>query len=82
VGAGRSIAVQNFNENASILVMIAMYSMLLKSGVSIYWAIAAFGMFVAGTMTLVQLWLNRNLRVHEAEVERLLAFARAEGHRH
>ena len=25
VGAGRSIAVQNFNENASILVMIALY---------------------------------------------------------
>jgi MFS family permease len=82
VGAGRSIAVQNFNENASILVMIAMYSMLLKSGLSIYWAIAAFGLFVAGTMTLVQLWFNHNLRAHEAEVERLLAFARAEGHHH
>jgi MFS family permease len=82
VGAGRSIAVQNFNENASILVMIAMYSMLLKSGFSIYWAIAAFGLFIAGTMTLVQLWFNRNLRVHEVEVERLLAFARAEGVHH
>ena len=30
VGAGRSIAVQNFNENASILVMIALYSLLLN----------------------------------------------------
>src|SRR6267378_4379042 len=29
VGAGRSIAVQNFNENTSILVMIALYSLLL-----------------------------------------------------
>ena len=78
VGAGRSIAVQNFNENASILAMIATYSALVASGVSIYWVIAIFGLFVAGTMTLVQLWFNHSRRVHEAEVEQLLAFARAE----
>ena len=48
VGAGRSIAVQNFNENASILVMIALYSLLLASGLSIYAVIALFGAFVAG----------------------------------
>ncbi len=78
VGAGRSIAVQNFNENASILAMIATYSALVASGVSIYWVIAIFGLFVAATMALVQLWFNHNRRVHEAEVEQLLAFARAE----
>jgi MFS family permease len=78
VGAGRSIAVQNFNENASILVMIALYSMLLNLGLSIYIVIAAFGLFVAGTMTVVQAWFLRNRRVHREEVERLLAFARAE----
>jgi hypothetical protein len=33
---------------------------------------------VAGTMTLVQWWYWRNARVHREEVERLLAFARAE----
>jgi MFS family permease len=82
VGAGRSIAVQNFNENSSILVMIALYSLLLKSGVSIYVAITIFGLFIAGTMTLVQWWFLHNLRVHEVEVERLLAFARAEGAHH
>jgi hypothetical protein len=78
VGAGRSIAVQNFNENASILVMIALYSLLLHTGFSIYFVIAAFGLFVAGTMTLVQGWYLHNRRVHREEVERLLAFARAE----
>jgi MFS family permease len=78
VGAGRSIAVQNFNENASILVMIALYSLLLSVGHSIYLVIAVFGLFVAGTMTVVQLWYWRNRRVHRDEVERLLAFARAE----
>ena len=78
VGAGRSIAVQNFNENSSILVMIALYSLLLSLGVSIYTVVIVFGLFVAGTMTLVQLWYWRNRRVHADEIERLLAFARAE----
>jgi MFS family permease len=83
VGAGRSIAVQNFNENAAILVMIALYSLLLNVGFSIYFVIAVFGLFVSGTMTVVQAWYLRNRRVHREEVERLLAFARAEDpHQH
>ncbi|OGA15447.1 MAG: lysophospholipid transporter LplT [Betaproteobacteria bacterium RIFCSPLOWO2_02_FULL_66_14] len=82
VGAGRSIAVQNFNENASILILIATYSLLIAAGLSIYWVIALFGLFVAGTMTLVQLWFNHNRKMHGPEVERLLAFARAEDRHH
>jgi MFS family permease len=82
VGAGRSIAVQNFNENASILVMIALYSLLLHRGYSIYFVITAFGLFVAGTMSLVQLWFVYNRRRHGEEVERLLDFARAEDPHH
>jgi len=78
VGAGRSIAVQNFNENTSILLMIVLYSLLLNVGHSIYYVIVVFGMFVASTMGLVQYWFWRNRRVHAEEVERLLAFARAE----
>jgi len=78
VGAGRSIAVQNFNENSAILVMIALYSLLLHTGYSIYFVITSFGLFVAGTMTVVQAWYLHNRRVHREEVERLLAFARAE----
>jgi LPLT family lysophospholipid transporter-like MFS transporter len=78
VGAGRSIAVQNFNENTSILIMIALYSLLLNAGFSIYFVIALFGLFVAATMTLVQWWYLHNRRRHAEEVDRLLAFARAE----
>src|SRR2546430_10510838 len=78
VGAGRSIAVQNFNENTSVLIMIALYSLLLNVGHSIYYVIVFFGLFVAGTMGLVQLWFSHNRRVHRDEIERLLAFARAE----
>jgi LPLT family lysophospholipid transporter-like MFS transporter len=82
VGAGRSIAVQNFNENSSILVMIALYSLLLNVGYSIYFVITAFGLFVAGTMTVVQLWYLHQRSAHREEVERLLAFARAEDPHH
>jgi len=82
VGAGRSIAVQNFNENASILVMIALYSLLLAAGLSIYWVIALFGLFVAGTIFIVQRWYRHNRRVHAEQVEKLLAFARSESGHH
>jgi len=78
MGAGRSIAVQNFNENTSILLMLAGYSALLGAGFTIYTAIAVFGLFVAGTMTLVLLWYRRNLRVHKEEIEALLEIARSE----
>jgi hypothetical protein len=78
MGAGRSIAVQNFNENASILLMIALYSALLGAGVSIYAVIVAFGLFIAGTQTLVLLWYRRNCRVHRDEIEALLEIARSE----
>ena len=78
IGAGRSIAVQNFNENTSILVMIALYSLLLNVGHSIFTVIFVFGGFVAATMLLVQWWYLHNRRVHAEEIERLLAFARAE----
>jgi LPLT family lysophospholipid transporter-like MFS transporter len=78
VGAGRSIAVQNFNENTSILLMIALYSMLLNVGHSIYFVIFVYGAFVSVAMLLVQLWYRHNRRVHADEMEQLLAFARAE----
>ena len=78
VGAGRSIAVQNFNENTSVLLMIALYSALLNVGHSIYMVILVFGLFVASTMGLVQLWFSHNRRAHAGELDRLLAFARAE----
>ena len=78
VGAGRSIAVQNFNENSSILIMISLYSMLLHVGHSIYVVILVYGGFIAGAMLLVQWWYRHNHKTHYEEIERLLAFARAE----
>ncbi len=80
MGAGRSIAVQNFNENTSILVMIAAYSALLGAGFGIRTVIAIFGLFIAGTMTLVLLWYRRNRRRHKDEIEALLEIARSHEH--
>jgi hypothetical protein len=52
--------------------------LLLGVGISIYTVVVVFGLFVAGTMALVQVWYWRNRRAHTDEIERLLAFARAE----
>jgi len=54
MGAGHSIAVQNFNENISILVMLAVYALLISMDVSIYVVIALFGALVSGVMWLVR----------------------------
>ena len=66
MGAGHSIAVQNFNENLSILVMTTTYSLLVMAQISIYGIITIFGMFVAGTMCLVNRWHHANQREHDA----------------
>lgn len=54
MGAGHSIAVQNFNENLSILVMTGGYALLIMFGLSINTVILLFGFFVAGSMFLVK----------------------------
>ena len=54
MGAGHSIAVQNFNENLSILVMLAVYALLIMMDFSIYTVIALFGLFISVAMALVR----------------------------
>ncbi|MEQ1775182.1 MAG: lysophospholipid transporter LplT [Burkholderiales bacterium] len=54
MGAGHSIAVQNFNENLSILIMIGLYALLISMDFSIYIVIALFGGFVSLSMWLVR----------------------------
>jgi MFS family permease len=80
MGAGRSIAVQNFNEQACILGLGAFYTALTKFGMSAFGAITIFGIVVAGTMELIRRWHQRNTVVHRDEVERLLAIARSDPH--
>jgi hypothetical protein len=54
MGAGHSIAVQNFNENLSILVMTGLYFLMIRMDVSIYWVVTLFGLFVSGLMYLIR----------------------------
>ena len=54
MGAGHSIAVQNFNENLSILIMTGLYYLMVKADLSIYWVITLFGVFVSASMLLVR----------------------------
>src|SRR5207245_2235106 len=53
MGAGHSIAVQNFNENIGVLVMLAFYGLLVYLGLSTNTVILLFGLLVAGVMALV-----------------------------
>jgi LPLT family lysophospholipid transporter-like MFS transporter len=53
MGAGHSIAVQNFNENLSILVMLGGYALMLKIEVPVNSIIVIFGLFLAGSMTII-----------------------------
>jgi MFS transporter, LPLT family, lysophospholipid transporter len=80
MGAGRSIAVQNFNEQACILALGAMYVGMTKFGLTAFGAITVFGLLVAATMELIRRWHRHNTQHHRDEVERLLAIARTDGH--
>jgi MFS family permease len=78
MGAGRSIAVQNFNEQACILVLGALYSLSTGLGLPTFAAITGFGVVIAGFMWLIRRWHARNCVVHGTEVNRLLAIARSD----
>lgn len=56
MGAGHSIAVQNFNENLGILTMLSLYALLIWFDIHIYTVITLFGLFVSTTMIMVRKW--------------------------
>ena len=76
MGAGHSIAVQNFNENIGVLVMLALYAIIVHVGLSTNVAIVLFGLFVAGAMTLV-MWRHRQ-NLAAGDVMHLVASDHAE----
>jgi MFS transporter, LPLT family, lysophospholipid transporter len=67
LSAGHSIAVQNFNENLCILVMLALYAALLSGGWYINTIIIMFGSFVMVTMFLVRMRHMHNKRFEDVE---------------
>ena len=60
MSAGRSIAVQNFNENLSILTMLGIYSLLIRADLSVQATMVLFGIFVALSMLAVITKHRRN----------------------
>ena len=80
MGSGRSIAVQNFNEQACILLLGVFYSACTGVGLSAFGAITAFGLVVAGFMGLIRAWHRNNLATCPEEVEHLLQIARSDKH--
>jgi LPLT family lysophospholipid transporter-like MFS transporter len=78
MGAGRSIAVQNFNEQACILGLGAFYSLSTGMGLSAFGAITAFGAVVAGFMWLIQRWHQSNCVKYKDQVDDLLRLAQSD----
>jgi MFS transporter, LPLT family, lysophospholipid transporter len=53
LGAGHSIAVQNFNENIGILILLGAYTLMVHQGLPIQSIIIVFGSFVSLTMGII-----------------------------
>jgi LPLT family lysophospholipid transporter-like MFS transporter len=67
MSAGHSIAVQNFNENLNILVMLSLYALLLRLDLHINTIVVLFGLFVAGAMVLIMRLHRYNQRRFDSE---------------
>ncbi len=53
MGAGHSIAQQNFNENISILLLTGAYALMIRADWHIHTIMIVFGIFISGIMTLI-----------------------------
>ena len=62
MSAGHSIAVQNFNENLSVLMMLFIYTLLVRYDLSVPSIIILFALFVVGSMLLVMQRHRINMR--------------------
>jgi hypothetical protein len=60
LGAGRSIAVQGFNENASVLLMLGVYAGTVEIAIPIAPLMVALGLMVAAAMALLA-WRSRGI---------------------
>jgi MFS transporter, LPLT family, lysophospholipid transporter len=66
MSAGHSIAVQNFNENLSVLTMLLLYALMVKIDLDVNLVIVLFGLFVSGTMYLIMRRHAANQREHDS----------------
>jgi MFS transporter, LPLT family, lysophospholipid transporter len=66
MSAGHSIAVQNFNENLSILTMLALYAIMITLNLDLNVIIVMFGMSLASIMWLIGRRHAANQREHDS----------------
>ena len=66
MSAGHSIAVQNFNENLSVLTMLTVYAIMVSMNLNIQVVIVLFGGFVMTTMFAVMKKHQANQREHDS----------------
>ncbi|QNA88664.1 lysophospholipid transporter LplT [Massilia sp. Dwa41.01b] len=66
MSAGHSIAVQNFNENLSILTMLALYAIMITLNLNLDVIIVLFGLSIAGVTTLILRLHLRNQKQHDS----------------
>lgn len=66
MSAGHSIAVQNFNENLSVLTMLMLYALMVKLNLNINLVIILFGLFVSGMMLMAMRRHAANQREHDS----------------
>jgi len=75
MSAGHSIAVQNFNENLSILTMLAVYAIMITLDLDLGIIIVLFGLAISGTMYLIK-------KQHEANQAQKDSLALIGEHKH
>lgn len=66
MSAGHSIAVQNFNENLSILTMLAMYAIMITLNLNLNVIIVIFGLSIAGITYLILRRHQLNQKQHDS----------------
>jgi LPLT family lysophospholipid transporter-like MFS transporter len=66
LSAGHSIAVQNFNENLSVLAMLTLYALLVKLNINVNYVIVLFGLFISGVMLLIMRKHATNQRQYDS----------------
>lgn len=75
MSAGHSIAVQNFNENLSVLTMLGIYALMVSLNLNVLVVIVLFGLFVASTTYMV-------MRRHAANQREFDSLALIGEHKH
>ena len=64
IGAGHSIAVQNFNENLGILLLSGAYTLMVRAELPINSIVIAFGLFVSLSMSGIYRLYRKQVEAH------------------